>query len=168
MGQEAPSAHGQGCRACAAGTYRGCPGAPAAALYHQRIAEGQEAQRAADEERASDAAARRAKRAVVTAWAGKGVTMTLAGAIVVYACMAALCGVAFWWQMRQWKKHKAASLDERIECRGGCSDPWQPRRLFYELHGEKGIGLACVCPVCYFRITGEAAEGNPKTKRAFT
>ena len=60
---------------------------------------------------------------------------------------------------------------EMIRCRAHrCIDPWQPRRDFWELQGEganRGLDHAYVCSACYVKLTGQAPEGNPYTRRAF-
>jgi hypothetical protein len=57
-----------------------------------------------------------------------------------------------------------AFLDERIECRGGCNDPWQPRRTFFQVNRGYPPYL---CPICYHRITGIMPYVDPRAKRAF-
>ena len=98
--------------------------------------------------------------AVVTAWAGHNMVVTLPWAIGLYAGLAGLGIVAYLWQLGRWK-------DERLKCEGGCIGPWVRRRDLWLLDGEKGSDLPYVCGSCFFRITGEAPHASPRTKRAF-
>jgi hypothetical protein len=65
---------------------------------------------------------------------------------------------------------REAFLAERIQCKGGCPDAWQPRRSFYEIDvwgGPKSMTPPYVCANCYQRIKRESPHGNPRTKKAF-
>jgi hypothetical protein len=119
-----------------------------------------------------------AASAVVTGWASHNMQMTLGTAAICYGILLALAVGAWKLQMRAWGRQESrraqevaaahkAFLDERIKCEGGCYDPWQPRRTFYELSGQRGIPLPYVCPVCYSKITGTMPYANPLARRAF-
>jgi hypothetical protein len=65
---------------------------------------------------------------------------------------------------------REAFLSERIQCKGGCSDAWQPRRSFYQIEvwgGPDSVTPPYVCAQCWKRIKGADPHGNPNTKPAF-
>lgn len=65
----------------------------------------------------------------------------------------------------------SAYQNEEIKCEGHwCIAPWQPRHDFWKLDNassQRGVSLPHVCSACFFKITNEAPEGNPHTRRAF-
>jgi hypothetical protein len=112
-----------------------------------------------------------AATAVVTGWASHNMQMTIGTAGICYAVILGLALGAWFWQMRGWRKQENAKrmafLNERLKCEGGCHDPWQPRQVFYELNGQRGVALPYVCPVCYRKFAGESPYGSQQTRRAF-